>query len=122
VVYDIPSRALLFRAAGDSTVKGRSGPYTATRERREDALEGFELATDRLIADLQTTLAEFDRQARTGTVRGPGTPSITMVDRTGVAINGAAGAGALDPVEMGAVLALVLALATLPRGRGPDSR
>src|SRR5215210_5630367 len=34
VVYDVRSRALLFRAAGESTVKGRSSPLNMTSKRR----------------------------------------------------------------------------------------
>ena len=123
VVYDIRSRALLFRAAGESTVKGRSNPYTASRERRTDAAKGFEAATDELITDLRAGLEEFDRQARTGTVRGPGTPAIAMYDRTGERISATGGAGALDLVEIGALVVLAAALGTaLPQPRRRTGR
>ena len=116
VVFDIPSRALLFRAAGESTVKGRSGPYTVSRKRRVQAAEGFELATDALIADLRVALEEFDRQARTGTVQGPGTPAIAMYDREGERITEAGGgAGAFGPVEAMAVALLIGAGAATAR-------
>lgn len=116
VIYDIPSRALLFRAAGESTVEGRSGPYTMSRKRRIQAAKGFERATDALIADLRGALDEFDRQARTRTVQGPGTPAIAMYDREGTRITAAGGAaGAVGVVETIAIALLVGGAATVPR-------
>jgi rhombotail lipoprotein len=113
VVYDIPSRALLFRAAGESTVKGRSGPYTVARKRRLHAVEGFERATESLIENLRSALEEFDRQARSGTVQGPGTPAVAMYDRQGARIGtSGAGAGALGAVELVAAALLLAALAS----------
>jgi rhombotail lipoprotein len=117
VVYDVRSRALLFRAAGDSTVKGRSGPYTMARKRRRHAAEGFERATVSLIGNLRLALDEFDRQARTGTVQGPGTPAIAMYDRGGERITGPAGAGALGVGELAACALLAAAMAAAGRRR-----
>src|SRR5690606_6604557 len=94
VVYDLPSRALLLRSAGESAVRARSGPFTVTRTRRELAAEGFSKATDALIGDLDRALAAFETQARTGTVQGPGTPAVTLLDATGQPLGpGSAGAG-----------------------------
>jgi rhombotail lipoprotein len=75
VVYDIKSRALLFRAAGQSTVKGSSSPLNEERKRRLFADRGFDQATVSLVTHLDTALAAFEQQARSGTVRGPGTPA-----------------------------------------------
>ena len=122
VIYDIPSRALLFRAAGESTVKGRSGPYTVARKRRLQAVEGFERATEPLIANLRSALDEFERQARSGTVQGPGTPAVAMYDRQGERIGAAgAGAGALGPFDVAAATLLLAALACGSWRRGARS-
>lgn len=93
VVYDIKSRALLFRAAGQSTVKGSSSPLNEERKRRLFADRGFDQATVSLVTHLDTALAAFEQQARSGTVRGPGTPALAMVDASGRRVNGPAAAG-----------------------------
>ena len=113
VIYDISSRALLFRAAGESTVKGRSSPLNVEAKRRTFASQGFEKATGSLIASLSTALTEFEAQAKTGTVQGPGTPAIAMYSATGeriTATSGAAGGGAFGILELTGVVLLVLAL------------
>ena len=117
VVYDINSRVLLFRAAGQSTVKGHSSPLNERRKRRLFASEGFDKATSDLIASLNTALEEFERQARTGTVQGPGTPRIAMYDAKGEQITatsggggGGGGGGALGVPELIAVALLGLSL------------
>lgn len=120
VIYDIPSRALLFRAAGESTVKGRSSPLNVDRKRRKFAAAGFEEATDSLIANLNTALAQFEQQARNGTVQGPGTPAIAMYDREGQQITGSSGGkggGAFGATELigAALLALALCAPSLRR-------
>jgi rhombotail lipoprotein len=118
VVYDIQSRALLFRAAGESTVKGRSSPLNVDRKRRKFAAAGFEKATDTLIAQLNTALAQFEEQARAGTVQGPGTPAIAMYDAQGQRITAEnRGGGAFGAVEMIGAGMLALALFTSGRRR-----
>ena len=59
VVYDIDSRALLFRAPGTSHVKGSSTLVNLSEELRQDSLEGFELATVEMIGNLQVELDKF---------------------------------------------------------------
>ncbi len=119
VIYDIRSRALLFRAAGDSAVKGRSSLYNVDRKRRRFAAEGFAKATDHLIASLDTALAQFQEQALQGTVQGPGTPAIAMYDPHGKRITprresggggGGGGGGAFGFAELSMGLLLGLAL------------
>ncbi len=83
VVYDIDSQALLFRAAGESTVNGHSSPLNVEHKKRIYAAEGFDKATESLIENLHTALARFDEQARSGTVQGPGTPAIAMYSAKG---------------------------------------
>ncbi len=116
VVYDIRSRALLFRAAGESRVKGWSSPVNVDRKRRRFAGEGFTEATGPLIANLNAALTRFEEQAASGTVQGPGTPAIAMYDARGERVtrasDGGGGGGALDASElvMAALLGLVLVL------------
>jgi rhombotail lipoprotein len=121
VVYDIKSRTLLFRAAGDSGVKNSSSPLNEERKRRLAAQEGFQKATLDLTAHLDTALNGFEEQAKDGTVRGPGTPAIAMFDASGKQVNkraesgGAGGGGALGGWELLAAALLGLALWRLPR-------
>jgi rhombotail lipoprotein len=110
VIYDIRSRALLFRAAGESTVKGRSSPLNVDRKRRKFAAAGFEKATDSLIANLNTALAQFEQQAKNGTVQGPGTPAIAMYDKEGQRITVEKGGGAFGATELFGAALLALAL------------
>jgi rhombotail lipoprotein len=114
VVYDVRSRALLFRAAGESTVKGRSSPLNVDRKRRTHAAEGFDRATDSLIENLSTALARFEEQARTGTVQGPGTPAIAMYNAQGERIT-SGGGGALGIADL--IVAALLGCALLVRRR-----
>ena len=110
VVYDIPSRALLFRSAGDSAVKARSTPVTVDRSLRQDSEQSFEFATDDLIANLETSLQAFQEQVKTGTVRGKGTPEVEIVH----ASDGSGGAVALGVVDLLFMVALIGLL--WPRG------
>jgi rhombotail lipoprotein len=114
VVYDIKSRALLFRAAGESTVKGNSSPLNVDRKRRVFAGEGFDKATDDLIVHLGTALSGFEEQAKNGTVSGPGTPMIAMYNSKGEVVNGKSsgqgGGGALGLPELLAAALLSVAL------------
>jgi rhombotail lipoprotein len=123
VVYDIHSRALLFRAAGESAVKGWSSPVNVDRKRRRFAGEGFAKATDPLIAHLNTALARFEEQAASGTVQGPGTPAIAMYNAQGERVTGRSGeggGGALGAADL--ITAVLLGLALLLGVRGPVCR
>jgi len=118
VVYDIASRALLFRAAGESAVGGRSSPLNVERKRRTMASAGFDKATESLIANLKTALAQFEEQAKSGTVQGPGTPAVAMYNAQGERITSKSGGGALGAPEWIAAALLGLAL-LLERARRP---
>jgi len=114
VVYDIPSRNLLFRAAGESTVNSRSSPLNVEAKRRSLAQQGFDKATDDLIAKLSTGLTGFEEQAKQGSVSGPGTPALAMYDASGARIgkgnSGASGGGAWGSCELAAVVLLGLSV------------
>jgi hypothetical protein len=91
------------------------------RKRRKFAAEGFEKATESLIANLNAALTQFEQQARTGTVQGPGTPAIVMYDKGGQKITGGEnGAGAFGAAELiGVVLLLVGLRLSLARRSTP---
>jgi rhombotail lipoprotein len=108
VVYDIPSRALLFRSAGQSSLQGRSTPVTMARSLRLDSEQSFESATDDLITNLGGALQAFQEQIKSGTVRGAGTPAIEVVQTTDG--GGSGGAGAIDAPMLLAALTLVALL------------
>ena len=117
VVYDIQSQALLFRAAGESTVKGHSSPLNVSQKRRTFASQGFEKATGSLIASLNTALEQFEEQAKRGTVQGPGTAAIAMYNAKGEQITETSGdgggGGALGMPEL--ILVALLGLSLLVR-------
>ncbi len=58
-VYDIQSRAMLFRAPGASHIKGRATPVNLSEQLRNDSLEGFEQASAQLTENLAKALEEF---------------------------------------------------------------
>lgn len=116
VVYDIPSRAMLFRAAGESSLGTRSNPFTQDRKTRSLSEAGFEEATTSLIANLGKALDAFEEQAKSGTVRGPGTPAVAVVDTRAEGAGG--GAGGFAGVE-GIAILLLAAGALLARTTRP---
>jgi rhombotail lipoprotein len=59
VVYDIPSRRLLFRAPGASAVTGHSTMVRTPAEMRADSAHGLVLAADDLTGNLQRELDAF---------------------------------------------------------------
>ena len=63
-VYDIQSRNMLFRAPGTSNIKGRATPINLSEELRADSIEGFEQATDEMISNLDTQLANFREKVK----------------------------------------------------------
>jgi|RhiMethySRZTD1v2_1073278.scaffolds.fasta_scaffold314747_2 rhombotail lipoprotein len=111
-VFDIPSRAMLFTASGRSGVRGSATPLGAEKSLRSHSEEGFQQATDDLIAHLTTSLDAFRTQAATGTVHGPGTPAVTIVDEAaggGGSGSGGGSAGWWDAAAL-ALLAVSAAL------------
>ena len=109
IVYDLPSRAMLFRASGQSSIGGRSTPVGREATLREKAGAGFDVAVDDLIAQLDRALSQFQEQARSGTVRGPGTPAVEIVDASGQPAGSGTGAGAVGAIEVAVGAALAAA-------------
>jgi rhombotail lipoprotein len=58
-VYDIKSRKMLFRAPGTSHIKSRATPVNLSEQLRKDSLEGFKLASGKLVINLEEQLRRF---------------------------------------------------------------
>lgn len=67
-VYDIASRHLLFRAPGASRVQAGSAAMYLTKNLRDDAAHGFDVATGDLVNNLKMQLEEFRERVK----RSPG--------------------------------------------------
>jgi rhombotail lipoprotein len=98
VVYDVASRKLLFRAPGISRIEARSTPVNLAEELREDADAGLQKAATNLVANLKTELAGFQDRVR----KSP--EEVQFVTRPGYT-----GAGAVDFIQLSALILLALA-------------
>ena len=105
-VFDIPSHALLFNAAGRSRLENESTALEANDALRRDSRRGFEQAIDDALVQLAQALERFREQAKTGTVRGAGTPKLEV---SGEGAGGGSGAGALGALEACLALGLLIA-------------
>jgi rhombotail lipoprotein len=63
-VYDIPSRKMLFRAPGTSHIKASSTLVNLSEQLRIDSSNGFRLAADNLVANLQGQLNRFKEKVK----------------------------------------------------------
>ena len=86
VVYDIPSRKLLFRAPGSNLLKATSTRVEVRENLRNDSVESFNCAADDLIANLKTELAAFRERIKTAPEQ------VRIEHRPGYAGGGAMGA------------------------------
>lgn len=91
VVYDIPSRKLLFRAPGSSQLKATATGVEVRGRLRQDSAVGFEKAADDLIANLKTELAAFRERIKNtpGEVKIEHRPGYTGSGELGAGICGA---------------------------------
>ena len=64
VVYDIPSRKMLFRAPGISLVKGSATLVNLSEQLRVDSEAGFNKATAAMIANLDGELVAFQEKVK----------------------------------------------------------
>jgi len=64
VVYDIPSRKMLFRAPGTSLVKGSATPVNLSEQQRADSEAGFERAAKEMIVNLDEQLSAFRERVK----------------------------------------------------------
>jgi rhombotail lipoprotein len=63
-VYDVPSRHLLFRAAGTNQKRASSAAVYVSENLRADSAASFQGATDELIANLKVQLEDFRTRVR----------------------------------------------------------
>lgn len=105
-VFDIESKALLFRASGESSVKNRATGIGEDKAWRKASSQGFDDAVVDLAANLDDALTEFTKQAASGTVRGKGTPKLNVTASPGYT-GGGLGAGAAGWVEIAALASLL---------------
>ena len=64
VVYDIPSRKMLFRAPGMSQVKGSATLVNQSEALRTDSGKGFDDAAKEMIANLDEQLVQFKEKVK----------------------------------------------------------
>ena len=76
VALDIPSRAMLFHAAGQSSIKGSSTLIGLNEALRERSAAGFDQAIGQLIASLDAELKKFEASVRNGEITVDATPKI----------------------------------------------
>lgn len=89
VVYDIPSRKLLFRAPGTSHIRGSATLVNLSEQLRKDSETGFNGATTQMITNLDQQLVAFRERVKerpaeyrivsTGGSRGGGALDIFML-------------------------------------------
>ncbi len=75
-VFDIESKALLFRASGENRFRKQTAGMYEEKAWRKASNQGFDDAAVNLAANLDEALTEFTQQAASGTVRGRGTPKL----------------------------------------------
>lgn len=95
VVYDIPSRKMLFRAPGTSHIKGSATLINLSEQLRKDSEVGFNDATRQMIVNLDQQLVAFRERVKE-----------RPAEYTVVQTQGTRGGGALD----GLMLALLAVL------------
>ncbi len=105
-VYDIRSRALLFRAPGTHQSKASAALVNVGRQMRADSAAGFDGATADLTAALQRELEAFKQRVKEGRA------DAKIVHRAGYT-----GAGAFALAEFGALLGVLVAGRGVARSR-----
>lgn len=63
-VYDIASRKMIFRATGNSLIKGESTRARLTEQLRQDSYQGFESAISKLNVQLAYEMYEFRQKLK----------------------------------------------------------
>jgi rhombotail lipoprotein len=93
VVYDIPSRKMLFRSPGLSHIKGSATPINLSEELRLASEAGFQQAATNLVAGLDFQLGEFKERIK----KSP--EDIKVVNKPGYA--GASAMGGFEVLLLG---------------------
>ena len=108
-VFDVRSRTLLFRAPGLSTVRGGATAATLGKEQRADAAQGFALAAQDLVVNLDAELDRFRDRVR----ERP--EEYRISERAGH--EGRTGAGAVDrPLLLAAAVWLLVTVGSATHG------
>lgn len=99
-VYDIASRKMLFRAPGNSQIKGSSTPVNLAESLRADSARGFDQANQQMLMNLDQQLVAFRqrlkerpsevRVERAAGYSGGGAADLAWVALFGLALAGAA--------------------------------
>jgi rhombotail lipoprotein len=100
VVYDIPSRKLLFRAPGVSQISDKSTMVEVSERLRSAGSAGFDQATADLTKNLQAELAAFRERVKSA----PAGSEVARIEHR----PGYTGGGAIDVWLAGALAALGL--------------
>ena len=100
VVYDIPSRKLLFRAPGISQIKASATPINLSEELRDDSEQGYQQAATNMVTNLQEELAQFKERVKSSpeeykVVERPGYSGMGAIDVFDLALLSTVGAGFL---------------------------
>ena len=106
VVYDIPSRKLLFRAPGVSQIKASATPINLKEGLRDDSERGFEQASTNMVGNLQEELAQFKDRVKSS-------PEEFKV----VAKPGYTGAGAIDGLDLALLSTMGIGFLTLRKSK-----
>lgn len=64
VLFDIPSRKMLFRAPGTSHINASSTLVNLSEQLRNDSLKGFQLAANDLVQNLRAELERFRKKVK----------------------------------------------------------
>lgn len=106
-VYDIPSRKLLFRAPGISTVQTRSTFMNQSEALRDTSEQGFANAGTNMVAELKVQLADFqDRVKKSPT-------EYKVVHKPGYSAG-----GSVNGMELSVIICAALLLVAAERKRG----
>jgi rhombotail lipoprotein len=121
VALDIPSRVMLFHAAGQSSIKGSSTLVGVNQALRERGAAGFDEAIEQLIPNLDVELKKFEASVTNGEIAVEATPKIPAWNPTSAPAPAGVtpstqGQGANDAVTVALLLGL-LALARRDRRR-----
>jgi rhombotail lipoprotein len=104
VVYDIPSRSLLFRAPGVDQTKATSALVYMDQDLRRDSGQSFDRATADLAKNLETALTEFRQTVREGKRQ------VQVAYKPGYS---ASGMGAIDSRTLAIMLVVFLVITAL---------
>jgi rhombotail lipoprotein len=108
-VIDPATRSLVLRAGGTSTNHGSSTLVDVERESRKASASGFNDATDQMIEHFDAALTAFQTDVHNGNA------NVRVISRNTTGTK-ASGGGALDPLDIAALL-LLLVLAKRASGK-----